>query len=264
MPTMRAPLAAALVLLALACSKKPKECAELIDTIDDDDKPVAQLLATGATLTNVSDIGDSARALATLEDKMRSDLGALKLTDTDVIGLDKQYAEFAEAAAGAARDAAAVMDKVAAYQPTVDPSKPDSVPEKMRAAADAMHARCVTKKSNECVALFDQMKSILADADKATSWSDSATAIDAFVAKLNALSLKDAQLQADVTAFAATMRDSAAALREAVILRTQMGGSKEKLDSVLALERTVTTRVNAVCVPQEVKESQTAADGSAR
>ena len=264
MPTMRAPLAAALVLLALACSKKPKECTELIDTIDDDDKPVAQLLATGATLTNVNDIGDSARALATLEDKMRSDLGALKLTDTDVIGLDKQYAEFAEAAAGAARDTAAVMDKVAAYQPTVDPSKPDSVPDKMRAAADAMHARCVTKKSNECVALFDQMKSILAEADKATSWSDSATAIDAFVAKLNALSLKDAQLQADVTAFAATMRDSAAALREAVILRTQMGGSKEKLDSVLALERTVTTRVNAVCVPQQVKESQTAADGSAR
>jgi hypothetical protein len=263
MPTMRAPLAAAFVLLALACSKKPKECAELIDTIDDDDKPVAQLLATGATLTNVKDIGGSARALGTLEDKMRTDLGALKLTDVDVIGLEKQYAEFAEAAVGAARDTADVMDQVAAYQPTVDPSRADSVPQKMRAAADAMHARCVAKKSAECVALFDQMKAILAQADQAGSWSDGAIAIDAFVAKLGALSLKDAQLQADVTAFAATMKDGATSLREAVILRTRMGGAKEKLDSVLALERTVTSRVNAVCVPQQIKESQTAADGSA-
>jgi hypothetical protein len=267
MPRMRAVLASALVtvaLVALACSKKPRECTALIDTIDDDDKPVAQLLATGATLENVRDIGDSARSLAVLEDKMRGDLGALKLTDVDVIGLEKQYGEFAEAAAGAARDTAVVMAEVAAYQPTVDPANAGSVPQKMRAAADAMHARCVAKKSNECVALFDQMKSILAAADKATSWSESATAIDAFVAKLGALTLKDTQLQADVTAFAATMKESAASLREAVVLQTKMGGAKEKLDSVLALERTVTTRVNDVCVPQRVKESQTAADGSAR
>jgi hypothetical protein len=253
---MRVVLALASVLLAIACNKKPRECTELIDTIDDDDKPVAQLLA--------KDIGDSARALALLEDKMRGDLGALKLTDVDVVALDKQYGEFAEAAAGAARDTADVMDQVAAYQPTINPSRPDSVPQKMRAAADAMHARCVAKKSAECVALFDQMKAILADADKATSWSDSATAIDAFVARLGALSLKDSQLQADVTAFAATMKESAASLREAVVLRTKMGGAKEKLDSVLGLERTVTSRVNAVCVPQQVKESQTATDGSAR
>jgi len=264
MEEMRAVLAPAFVLLALACSKKPRDCTELIDTIDDDDKPVAQLLATGATLTNVKDIGDSARSLAALEDKMRGDLGALKLTDADVVAVEKQYGEFAEAAAGAARDTADVMDRVAAYQPTVDPSKSDSVPQKMRAAADKMHDRCVAKKSNECVALFEQMKAILADADKATSWSDSATAIDAFVAKLGALTLKDTELEADVTTFAATMKDSAAALREAVILRTRMGGAKEKLDSVLSLERTVTTRVNDVCVPQRINESQTAADGSAR
>ncbi len=263
MTTMRAPLAALFFVLALACSKRPKECAELIDAIDDDDKPVAQLLATGATLTNVKDIGDSARALATLEDKLRSDLAALKLTDVEVVSLEKQYGEFAEAAGGAARDTAAVMDQVVAYQPTVDPSHADSVPQKMRAAADAMHARCVTKKSNECVALFEEMKSILADADKATSWSDGATALDAFVGKLQALSLKDAQLQADVATFAAAMKDGASSLREAVILRTRMGGAKEKLDSVLGLERTVTSRVNAVCVPQQVKESQTATDGSA-
>jgi hypothetical protein len=263
MTTMRAPLAALVFLLAVGCSKKPKECAELIDTIDDDDKPVARLLATGATLTNVKDIGDSARALATLEDKLRSDLAALPLTEVDVVPLQKQYGEFAEAAGGAARDTATVMDQVAAYQPTVDASRPDSVPHKMRAAADAMHDRCVAKKSNECVALFEQMKSILADADKATSWSDSATAIDAFVAKLQALSLKDAQLQADVATFAAAMKDSASSLREAVVLRTKMGGAKEKLDSVLALERTVTARVNETCVPQQVRESQTAADGSA-
>jgi len=251
-----APLAAAALVALVACSKKPTECREIIAVIDDDDQKIAQLLGTPAAVGKANEIAGVATALATLEDTLAADLAALKLTVPEVQKLSSDYQGFAHEVAAAARETATVMNQVVAYEPKVDPQKPDGVPQKMKAAAEKMTNRCTTKKSTECVKLFDKMKKILADADKATDTAAQAAQLDAFVAELSQATLKDAELKTDLDEFIASMKDASAVLHEATDLTAKMTTTKATMDGVLAKERPLTASINAACVPQQLSAAQ--------
>jgi methyl-accepting chemotaxis protein len=249
----RCVLGAAFVLLAIGCSKKPAECHTLIAVIDDDDQKIQQTLGLGAQAAKAAEIQAVASDLATLEDKLAADVGALKLTTPELATLATSYKQFATDVAAAARETASTMADVIAYEPKVDPAKPDGVPQKMRAAADKMTARCTAKKSTECVKLFDKMKKILDLANKVENVEDQAKQIDAFVAELQAATLKDAELKADVDEFAKSMTDASNVLKQAAALRAKTTATKQKLDETLAREKPLTDGVNAICVPQQLR-----------
>lgn len=243
----------ALAYTTIGCSKKPEECKALIGVIDDDDQKIGQALSLGAHASKAPEIQAVATELATLEDKLAADVGALKLTIAELQKLANDYKAFAIEVAAAARETQATMGDVIAYEPKVDPARLEGVPQRMRAAADKMTARCTARKSTECVKLFDKMKKILDDASKAGDAEAQATKIDAFVAELEGATLKDAELKADKDELAKSMKAASAVLREAAALRTKMAATKAQLDSVLAKENALTLGVNAFCVPQHLK-----------
>lgn len=246
-------LALAFAFAAAGCSKKPEECKLLISTIDDDDQKIVETLGVGAHAAKAAEIQAVATDLATLEDKLAVDVGALKLTVPELAKLAGEYKAFAIDAAAAARDTASTMGEVIAYEPKVDPARADGVPQKMRAAADKMTGRCTARKSTECVKLFDKMKKLLDAANKAQDLEDQAKQIDAFVAELKAATLRDAELKADLDELAKSMNDAASVLRQAAALRAKIATSKAQLDQVLGRERPLTDGVNALCVPQHLQ-----------
>ena len=248
----------ALVALAFttACDKKPKECAALIGVIDDDDHRIAEVGAAGKGVEHAAEISGLSKQLASLEDKLATDLAALPLTVEGLKTLSKAYQDFAKETAASARESADVMDRVVAYEPKVDPARPEGVPQRTKSAVDKMTDRCKTRRSNECVKLYDGMKRVLPEAAPGAAppdWATQAKQIDAFVTESAATTFKDAELKKSFDEFVASMKGISAVLHEAVELRLKMDASKAKLDAVLAKEKPLTDGVNLYCMPQHLQ-----------
>jgi hypothetical protein len=263
---MRRSLAAGLsvsmaLALTAACDKQPKECAALIAVIDDDDHPIAELGAAGSGVARAAALSDLSKRLAALEDKLAADLAALPLTVQGLKTLSGAYQSFARECAASARESADVMDRVAVYEPKVDPARPDGVPQRTKSAIDKMTERCKTRRSKECVKLYDGMKRVLPEAAPGAppvDWATQAKHIDAFVADAGGTTFKDAELKKDFDEFIASMKGSSAVLHEAVDLRAKMDASKAKLDAVLAKQKPLTDGVNLFCMPQQQQQQDAA------
>lgn len=224
--------AAALLPLALACSKKPQECKQVVDVIDDDDGKVMQMAAISGG--DVKDDVKAARDIASGEDKLASDLAALNITTTDLAKLSGDYQSFAKDVAKACRDYGEALDKFDGD------GKPGSdLISRMAKARQDLDASCA-KKFNlpECTAIKDKLAHFPdVGSDDAQKVADDLTKFDQDFDKIE---VKDEEVKKEAAEFDKCFTDI-------ITMEKGVAAFDKNLAQLKTREGDVTGKINTFC-----------------
>jgi hypothetical protein len=226
----------ALVLMLVAgCSKRPQECKQVIDLIDDDDQAV-QAAVAGFGM-DLSQSAQAAKQLSQVETKLANDLKALTITTPD---LKKGVDDYVAAANDAAADTGKIADPMAKLGGNMaagtDPFS------RITTAVNKMVTYCQGSGANheDCQKVGLAMKQAPTNIDNPQT---EAEALNAWLATLKAITPSDAGMKQDLADLESVVQDNIDADTSIATFVTAMKQLKVKAD-------VATNEINTACGAQ--------------
>jgi hypothetical protein len=227
---MRALVLLGAVLAVGACTKKPKECKQVVNIIDDDDDKLS--VAAAGMGSDPQSVIKSARDIAGIEDKLAADLGALTITTPDVKKGSDDYVSVAKDLSTAMKSIADALDKVAGNMD----AKTDPVSRAL-IAQQKLQDRCDDKpKLPECKKLRETRVPKI-DADNPTVTAEE---LNALLARFQGLTITDDEVKNDLDDYEAVLSDVIAYLKTLTSYQTSIQQLKVRSEQA-------TAEINTAC-----------------
>jgi hypothetical protein len=253
---MLATFALAVVATTQGCSKKPQECRQIVNIIDDDDQ-AAQVAAAGMSSPDGQQFAKAATDLAAAEDKVAADLGALTITSPDVKKGSDDYIALAKDASAALKKNAAPIAQFSgnlaagtdpftritdAVKKLVDRCVAVAADEAKQGAkgGDATAAATDKKTVSGCVQILALIQNPPANSDNPATEAD---ALNAWLKLLQGVAINDKDVQSDASALESVVQDNIAFDQALSSLVTSFNQFKVRADQV-------TGEINTACGAQ--------------